>query len=338
MEDTNSVEFKEFEIEFQAEMASIYGSVVGYKSVIIHSLQNGSIVVNHSVIFEKEIQNDKNITQAFVQLVEDVKTQLHDLKVHHCTQYYVIQKLKTGSVTTASSPGKDNDEGLCVDEVEDAYVNLQPPTEEEICRQNIPLGFERYYTPVLTNEGLTCVSFCNVLSGNKYLNCHIGKCQLQNNNTGPECFCPDTDIYMYTNTQCQGRVLKAGVYGGIGASIAFLFIIIITVAFYLYRDKHFRTWDLFFDSQSSVWSDECEEWNKQSKFSFKNEGLCLDENDLYNKSKAGTMEEEGVSVGFGLETDTGATESHTSETFKPNLEKVNTTVMVNLPRPKSINP
>lgn len=38
---------------------------------------------------------------------------------------------------------------------------------------------------------------------------------------------------MYSD--CKGPILKAGVYGGVGAAIAVLFLVIIIVAYFLFR-------------------------------------------------------------------------------------------------------
>ncbi|XP_040198005.1 mucin-17-like [Rana temporaria] len=55
--------------------------------------------------------------------------------------------------------------------------------------------------------------------------------------TGPQCFCPALDKYMYTKSDCTGSILKDALYGGVGAAIGVLVIIICTVLFLLYRSK-----------------------------------------------------------------------------------------------------
>ncbi|XP_075062620.1 mucin-3A-like [Mixophyes fleayi] len=287
-------------------MGTIYSAIPGYKDVIILSLSKGSVVVDHEVIVEIEYKEEVNVAQNYEKIVQDLKTYLNELKAQNCTKLYTAENAKFKSVTRGSLLNTSN-AGLCVDGAKDPIVNTKPlPTEEETCITNTPVGYENFYTPYMKDGVLTCVSHCNELSP-KYLNCYIGSCQILNM-TGPRCLCPDTNIYMYMSTQCQGKVLKAGVYGGVGATIALLFIIILTVAYLLYRKQHLHTWDLFSDHQTDSWFDDEDKWSVSSGIRF------MDNESLYQSERYTARK----------------------ESFKPALDKVDTSIQVKFVHPEVI--
>ncbi|XP_069836371.1 mucin-3A-like [Dendropsophus ebraccatus] len=181
-------------------------------------------------------------------------------------------------------------------------------SEEEWCLSSIPNGFQNFYDPVVIGTGLICMSYCDAMS-NKFPSCHDGICQIVNN-TGPRCLCPRTDLYIYSSPYCNGRILKSGLYGGLGAGISVL-LIIFCVGFYLVvRKKNNKKWDPFATDDEGNWCDDVEdEWHTDRGIS------NLWENSSSGDSSSGTL-------------------SSNKEKFKPNLESVDTTFEIKIQRPQ----
>ncbi|XP_063786234.1 mucin-3A-like [Pseudophryne corroboree] len=167
-------------------------------------------MMEHKVIAQVILKEDVNLSEEHKMIVGQVWTDINKAVRDNCT----------GT--------------LCVS---DLYImqSREPPSMSEICERIIPYGFREFYTPLLTPEGLFCLSYCEPLSSN-YQNCNRGKCEIKED-IGPRCFCPNTDQYMYISGTCTGKILKSGLYGGIGAAICVLVIIIITGSFFLYKAK-----------------------------------------------------------------------------------------------------
>ncbi|XP_053318905.1 mucin-3B-like [Spea bombifrons] len=285
--DPASKEYQIFEIDFKKEMESVYGNIPGYKDVTIKSVRPGSIIVDHDVIVEAEFKENVSLTVQYDEILNNVELQLEQLaQVDNCT---------TGGNSS-----------LCIS---NPSVEPKPPkSEAEQCRERFELGFKEFYTPVITADGLICVSDCDPSSRN-YVNCSTGTCQILKDE-GAQCYCPDTDIYMYMKPQCRGRVLKAGLLGGIGAATAVFFIVIIIVAVFLYRAKQHEKSDDFFSNQGDVWYEDNEEWNSSEGFTFQNEGAGEDGSSRINSY------------------------SSSKEAFQPRLEKVDTTTKMTIQRPE----
>ncbi|XP_075061901.1 mucin-3A-like [Mixophyes fleayi] len=278
LNDTKTPEYKEFELEFKTEMSSVYSNVPGYKDVEILSIRKGSIVVDHKVIAEVEIKEDINVTEEYKTILEQVKIDL-----------------------TAE---KDNCTGkLCIADILE-LKQVEPPSINDLCETRIPEGFRRFYSPLLTSEGLTCVSFCEPKSS-KYENCNGGKCEIQQH-IGPKCFCPNTDQYIYTSPKCTGRISKLGVYGGIGTAICLLIIIIITGAFFLVRTMRKKSCE-----ENELFDDKDEKYVK------------------YGISSLYTQLEDGE------ENSSWRTWFSKGE-FRPSLEKIDPSIKVKIKRPETV--
>ncbi|XP_077326669.1 uncharacterized protein LOC143961290 isoform X2 [Lithobates pipiens] len=102
--------------------------------------------------------------------------------------------------------------------------------------EHIPSYLKKFYTPVLSSGVLSCVSHCNPMSPN-YFYCNWGTCDILPS-IGPRCFCPGTDLYIYADDRCSGRISKLGLFIGVGVTLAVLIGVTITLAIYLYRRKH----------------------------------------------------------------------------------------------------
>ncbi|XP_075061904.1 mucin-3A-like [Mixophyes fleayi] len=136
---------------------------------------------------------------------------------------------------------------LCFDK--DIIVIKDLPPIEGFCK--VAEGFEKYYTELITSEGLICVSSCDPRSP-KYQDCNEGRCVIQKD-IGPQCFCSSTNEYMYTGPHCTGKIWKSGVYGGISAAIVILIISIATVVYFLIKAYQNEKGDPFAMDEDDKW-------------------------------------------------------------------------------------
>ncbi|XP_053318362.1 mucin-3B-like [Spea bombifrons] len=271
-------------------MKMVYGEITGYQDVEIKSVRKGSIIVNHSVIVEAEYTETVTVTEQYNDIVSNVETHLEELIKANCTN---------GNGSTA----------LCIDS--NVKITDDPPkTKEELCFDRFEPGFREFYTPLVTAEGVICLSDCDPQSG-RYLSCNGGACMLQNG-TGPQCLCPNSEKYIYTGPRCQGKILKSQLYGGVGAAIAVLVVIILVIGFLMFRRKKDKKLDAFTKDQEDVWYDDNNsEWSVECGFTNLSETKEDDEGD---SSKSGSFP--------------------SKQTFKPALENVDTSIKVKIQRPE----
>ncbi|XP_040198004.1 mucin-3B-like [Rana temporaria] len=147
---------------------------------------------------------------------------------------------------------------------DEKYVNVieNEVPKPQVCSIIEP-AYKEFFVETITSDGLTCMSFCDP-SYAQPKSCNDGKCVIQRD-VGPQCLCPETDIFMYTGASCTGKISKAGVYAGVGVSLAVLFIVIITVSFYLVREKRKKNKDDFFRDSEDLWShDTDDQWTAQN--------------------------------------------------------------------------
>eukprot|EP00079_Xenopus_tropicalis_P031365 XP_017945136.1 PREDICTED: mucin-3B-like [Xenopus tropicalis] len=277
MENNSSSAFKKFEEEFKAQMKSIYSNVSNYKDVIIRSLSAGSIVVDYEIILEMEYNSEVNVNESYAEIVKIVK-----------------EELLSGNCS--------NEDSFCFQTPN--ITEVEVPAARELCMASIEPGYRDFYTAKLTPKGVFCISHCEEES-EKYYTCNSGDCKLEK--TGPECFCPKTDIYLYTTSRCKGRILKAGLYGGVGAGMAVLAIIILTVGILLCKSKQPRKRDPFSKDQEGKWYEDDDEWGVSQGFN--KPGSEPGDNDNYKN---------------------GMTKY---ENFRPALENVDTRIPVKIQRP-----
>ncbi|XP_056426185.1 mucin-3B-like [Hyla sarda] len=209
-----SDEYKEFEKEFKDLMKDVYSDLVGYKDVEIVELKAGSIIVDHLVIVEVEYKEDMTMEEEYKNILQQVTVTVNTVKesFQNCT---------------------DVGSSFCFDSQYGNVTEVEIPNTD-FCDRKLGDDIKDFYTQIVTPEGLACISHCDTLS-TKYVDCNGGQCVIQT--TGPQCFCPRTDLYMYTGSRCMGKILKSGLYGGIGAAIGVLVIIVATVGFLLCRKK-----------------------------------------------------------------------------------------------------
>uniref|UniRef100_A0A8C5N0A5 SEA domain-containing protein n=1 Tax=Leptobrachium leishanense TaxID=445787 RepID=A0A8C5N0A5_9ANUR len=266
-------------------MKDVYKYLPGYRDVHIKELRSGSVIVDHDVIVEAEYQQDLPITEQYSGILGLVNAALEELKEIECngTQFCVSPRIQ---------------------------VNVSiPQSETDRCNERSGPGFQEFYEPFVTDTALICVSSCSHLSS-QHLECNNGHCQLYNN-TGPTCLCSDTDKYLYTSSECRGRILKSGLYGGVGAAIAILVVIIATIVFFLFRLANKKSLDFILNSESSWYEENDNEWSVERGFTNMTE--ALDDTDRASSSQGS---------------------SSARERFKADLENVDTQVVVKIQRPE----
>ncbi|CAH2272826.1 mucin-3B-like isoform X3 [Pelobates cultripes] len=275
---TGSHEYYEFIKNFKLEMQVFYKDLPGYKDVIVISLSQGSVYVKHEVIVEAEYNENESVIKQYEEILQKVNQVLENFRNNNCTS-------------------ESNGSKLCIDVDNSELTAVFPKSEKDRCNEVVQSGFQEHFQPIVVNNSLICVSSCSPNS-KSYLNCHDGTCQLQKV-TGAHCLCPKTETYVYTSQGCQGKILKAGLYGGIGAGIAALVIFIFTLSFFMFR-KHQKKHTLFKDDDKSWYEDYDDEW----------------------------------SVERGITNLSEAVYEDYQQRFRPALENVDTTTQVKIQRPE----
>ncbi|CAM4707235.1 unnamed protein product [Caretta caretta] len=183
-------------------MDMVYKSLTGYKGIVILTLRQGSIVVDHTVIIEAPLSNNLDAT------LESITKQ-------------VVKQLEVINTTTGNC--KDT---LCFmappNPVKNATMNF---SAADICKQSVPQDFAQYYYPHITEKGtLSCLTRCSQDLPD-FLNCNYGQCQLKS--SGPQCICHNWDAFWYPGDRCQTRISKVGV----GMAVPLVILLIAGIIF-----------------------------------------------------------------------------------------------------------
>ncbi|XP_077117868.1 mucin-17-like [Ranitomeya variabilis] len=128
-----------------------------------------------------------------------------------------------------------NSRALCI--ISSSIEVFNTPSKYERCSGNISAEYLQFYKPHVSRDGLACVTSCAPGSPS-FLDCNSGNCQIKGDE-GPQCFCPGTDLYLYTYARCQGAISIVAMYGGVGASIGVLVIVGVILGVFLYRKKYY---------------------------------------------------------------------------------------------------
>ncbi|XP_077117870.1 uncharacterized protein LOC143774308 [Ranitomeya variabilis] len=286
LKDSKSDEYKKFDTDFKKDMKVVYKDVPGYQGVQILSISSGSVVVDYNIIIEIVYKSNISVSQQYKDAIKDVKEAL--------------------SKIVCSNPDVPNRN--CISDEFNVTETDNLESEEELCFSKVPNGFQEFFNSVVDETGLVCVSQCDPMSW-KYTNCQDGSCQILNN-TGPHCLCPRTDLYIYTSPNCNGRMLKSGVYGGIGAAIGVLLIIICVALVFVTRKEKDKKWDLFANDDKINWFDNMEE---DGHVGITNLGSDIDNED-----------QDSAKNSF----------SSKKEKFKPNMESIDSTFEFKIERPQ----
>ncbi|CAJ0964807.1 unnamed protein product [Ranitomeya imitator] len=178
-------------------------------------------------------------------------------------------------------------------------VQPVPLDFKEICLKSldIPKDIQEYYSPVNVSGKTMCVSRCSVNSEDP-INCNKGQCSVTRQ--GPNCYCETSPDYWYSGDRCQTAISKPGVYAGVSVGLFVLLVIIIALAVFLYRRRRPSNKERLIDENR--WYEEgWEEENRGPAASFSNSSAS----------------DSAVPV---------------NSIFLPDLEKVNTSMKVTVPR------
>ncbi|OCT59429.1 hypothetical protein XELAEV_18000851mg [Xenopus laevis] len=232
----------------------------------------GSIIVEYNLTLEISYQENISVTAQYEDLLQTIT------KAVEKTDNYSIYCPYEGNLCFNNSRWLQR-------------ASLR--SEEDSCRNETPSGFEEFFKASIIGGNLVCLSDCNPQSKKNY-DCNVGICQIQNG-TGPHCLCPRTDLYIYSSEKCNGQMLKSAVYGGVGAAIAVLGVIIAAVGFLLIRaKKHKKLIPLAKNQEDKWYEDENDnEWSSRRGFSTINYGAADGEegntNGSYSSSNIGSF-------------------------------------------------
>lgn len=286
--DKSSPRYLDFTDAFKKRMDEVFKgpSLSEYKEVIIRNLANGSIVVTSDIVLETNyIPQYKALFKNLTKIVR--------------------AKIMNETSTSEEDAAKCQVSKLCYDSrdtvVDEAVVKTDFDPREQ-CVQKAAEGYGQFYYAEELDGQLTCVTRCTQ-GGKEYLNCNLGECQLQR--SGPHCLCPNTDSHWYWGETCELNISKNLVYGLVGAVLAVLVVIVLTLAVFLSRSQrrlHSHEYNL------------SQEWQKEGvPGSFQNKGIWEDQN-LQDR--------------YGLE--------NVYSRFQPSLGTVNPTAELHIRRPEVV--
>ncbi|XP_070340476.1 mucin-12-like [Equus asinus] len=249
---------------------------------------NGSVVVEFDVILEA------NYTSAFeglfVNLIEIVKTKT----MNETKRLHPESKECKGFSTLCF-----NEEATTVSKTVKLGFDLK-----EQCSQKAAKDFAAFYYVEELNGNPTCVTKCT--SGTKsQLNCHQGKCQLEQ--SGPRCLCPSSDTHWHLGETCGVIISKSMVYWIVGAVVVLLLILVVALSIFLSRSQrklHQQEHNLF------------REWQK--------EGI------LGSFQNAHVWEDQNLRDRFGL--------ANAYNHFRPSLGNIDSNTEFRIERPQVVTP
>ncbi|XP_026981843.1 mucin-12-like [Sagmatias obliquidens] len=205
---------------FKSQMDKAYRSedFPQYRGVIIRKLLKGSVVVEHEVVMEA------NFTSEFQELFANL-TKIIKAKVMN----------ETGKLPSNSEACK-NISFLCYNE-KDTFVNETVKLGFDLqgqCTQKVAKEFAQFYYVDDLNGKLACVTKCT-LGTKSQMNCHHGRCQLQQ--SGPRCLCLNSDTHWHWGESCEFSTSKSMAYGIIGAVVVLLVVSVVVLAILLSQSQ-----------------------------------------------------------------------------------------------------
>nr|XP_008111356.2 PREDICTED: mucin-3B [Anolis carolinensis] len=266
---SNSEEYQNFKIEFEEKMGRVYGDIPGYHGVVIFSLRSGSIIVDHEIIFQVQVENKLSVINS------TLENQIQS----------VIQKLQGSNSTEKDCM---NSPELCFTTSPNPIIGGQMDFNiTEFCKTIVGATYANYYYPDTTTDSLRCVSNCT--KGSAYaINCYHGVCRISDK--GPNCNCNDRNTFWYVDNNCQTRFQKSEV--GLGIGMAVLFLIAIILAVFLFRTYRRKSESRYSDGDNLIYEDtKEEEWLPPWTLNFTNEAA-----DFHNGSQ-------NINNGFNLSLD-----------------------------------
>ncbi|XP_075180890.1 mucin-3A-like [Anomaloglossus baeobatrachus] len=204
---TSSEAYNALSIKFMAEIRAILKNVTEFKGFSNIVFTSGSVDVSYLALIALPIGPRQVLSHNLSTTVSDM-----------------VSKLQA----TYQSTNKcgEEDHGLYC--FSNSSIRATPGKIDyaDFCHAHAPPGFSEFYFPDNTDSVFRCVSVC-VPGAPGELNCHYGDCKLLN--TGPECVCRDTRHFWYFGKDCQTRISRPGVIGGVSALLAVLLILLVII-------------------------------------------------------------------------------------------------------------
>ncbi|XP_070584371.1 mucin-12-like [Erythrolamprus reginae] len=238
LEDLSSDYSQEIQNQFKKQMEVVYRDVPGYFDVEILRMRKGSIIVEHRVIFQVQVENNEEIIQKQMNTITDeVRNSLAEIGTN-------------GECVRNSGPD------LCFDPLPNPIISSVFSLNDP-CKNITDPKYHKYYHPYQVNGTLRCVTKC-FKGAPDSMNCFNGVCQVFE--MGPHCICNNLDMFWYLDSSyCKLPVQKNAL--GFGLALAVLFVINIILVIFLIRAKRKNSrnsWSV--DGDTWCGEDADEEW------------------------------------------------------------------------------
>ncbi|XP_061446209.1 mucin-3A [Rhineura floridana] len=186
----------------------------------------------------------------------------------------------------------------------------------------VALNLQPYYVAQNVSNKLLCVSNCSVLHPNTF-SCMNGNCYIKSD--GPNCYCEQSDSYWYVGNRCEQSISKVGVAVGVALGLAALLLLILILAILLCwrrccrREKGHRVENPAPDEESLYENEP--EWVARPR------GPAASAPPMADSSEP----EPGAGGSSGADEDSGPSSEKGS--FRPRLDKVDTSLQTRIARP-----
>ncbi|XP_068780124.1 mucin-3A-like [Struthio camelus] len=244
LKNKSSQAFQDFEKKFKQQMDELYQNIKGYRGVEIHSLSNGSIVVNYTVLLEVPATTLVNSTVRSIS--EELVTAINSY--NNCCQSNSSCSFCFNSNFTNVTSYKTDD------------VNT------DLCIGQVPEAFQEYYSPAVTKVGVLCVTRCDKRSADPYT-CTYGTCVVKHR--GPLCECSDKAAFWYLDNACASRISKVGVAVGVPVAVLTVVAAVFTI-FLLRAQRENLEYREKLSSRSELYDDD-ENWSSSQGFTTSNQ-------------------------------------------------------------------
>lgn len=286
LKDNSSAAYKNFVQVFKSRMDEVYrgNNFPQYRGVNVKRLLRGSIMVEHEVIMEA------NYTSGYLELFENL-TKIVRAKIMN----------ETGQLHGNSKDCKSLSL-LCYDEtatsVDPVKVDFDP---QEQCTKKAAKEFAQFYYVDELDGKLACVTKCTPGTKSE-MDCHHGRCQLQQ--SGPRCLCLNSDTHWYSGETCESSTSKSMVYGIVGAVVALLVVLVVVLIVLLSRSQR--------------------KWHRRQEYDVSQE--------WQDAGYPGSFENTSIWEGQDLKGDTFGLEN-IYRNFQPSLRSVDPTTELHIQRP-----
>ncbi|XP_053116802.1 mucin-3B-like [Hemicordylus capensis] len=294
METPGSEAFGKFVKIFEQQMGFLYKDVPGYKSVRVIKLSNGSVNVDHDVLLNVTFSTYNASYASSVQNLTQVLE--HNRCSSNNTQDRLCFKHSLTRVTRTF---------------------LSPADLTRSCQELLAPDVCQYYVGRNLSNQLQCVSSCSLWHPDPFL-CSNGKCYLQPG--GAHCYCKQSDAYWFTGRRCEQRISKVGVAVGVALGLLVLLLVILLLAVLVcwkaccQKEKGDRPWSLPRDEEK-LYENEAE-WAAGPR------GVAL------------PSAPEPLDGGSGSTEEPESWSSSEQGSFRPRLDKVDTSLPRRIARPQ----